>query len=81
MIVVVSEINSDDPGNTFVVDLDRLPRDEYIGFRLAVMNAIENGGTGSIDTDYSFSYGEWCEDACIDPPCHIDAVVELYTND
>ncbi len=80
MIVYVAEINTDDPSNFFIVDLDKLPDDDrYQGFRAAVLSAVKDeNGVGSLDIDSSFSYGAWYEDAIITPPCNIDATVELY---
>ncbi len=81
MIVAITEHNDEDPDNVFIVDMDKLPSSGYLGFRIAVKNAIDRGGQGTIDTEDSFSYGKWDEDACIDPPCHIDAIIELYTDE
>ena len=80
MIVYVAEINTDDPSNFFIVDLDKLPDDDrYRGFIAAVLSAVKDeNGVGSLDIDSSFSYGDWYEDAIIKPPCNIDATVELY---
>ena len=79
MIVYVAEINSDDPSNFFILDLDKLPdKPEYGAYREAVLKAVASGEAETIDIDISFSYGNWCEDAIIEPPCTIDATVELY---
>ncbi len=81
MVVYVAEINSDDPSNFFILDLDKLPQTrEYEAYRAAILKAVASGEAETIDTDTSFSYGTWCEAAIIEPPCTIDATVELIVD-
>lgn len=60
-IVAVVELTESDPnGPAALIDVEKLPRNSE--YRQAIIEALENDGSGTIASDYSRAYGDSSEE-------------------